>query len=621
MALLSGLTLVATLCLGAGEPAGHRVALVVGANGAAPGRAKLRFAHQDAEAMAAALREVGEFAPADVEVLLDPDPQELLRRMDARLASVSGSDGLFLFYYSGHADERALYPRGKPLPLASLRDRLDRAPPGVRIGIIDACRGGGWTQAKGFTAETPFEVEVPLDATAEGSVLISSSSGLESAHESEALEGSFFTHYLIAGMRGAAAQSRPGTVSLVEAFSYAQQHTVRDTAFKTGSPQHPSFHINLQGRSDLLLARLDDSPSALAVHETHGPLQLIQTSSGVELLELTEGERDVRLAVPPGDYILRKIDGGRIFARELEVKAGQTAAIDEASLQLTGREILASKSEPQGRPTWTASLTEGLVAGSTAVGGGVVGRIYLTPLADDPTRALDPDGLEQAQHRGVVELGAATLHLDGQELWEGGLDARLYPWRNTGFGALVQIAEGQNRALEVAFGLGVSQYLGRNLRVELGYLGERSLNGAPSLIGNSVLIEQSQFDGAALSLQHLSFHGRLRLNLDLTAGATESAWASVGTCSGAQATLDGSARWQLTRAFAARLEGGVFASTCSVAGNTRSLLGPQGGAGVTYAFTDAISADLTVLGGYSTVFDFIELPPGVSGVLSLTERF
>lgn len=84
-----------------------------------------------------------------------------------------------LFYYSGHADTGALYPNGKPLPLAALRERLDDPRATVRVGIIDACRGGGWTRAKGLTSEPPFEVGLPLALSSEGSVLLASSSGVD----------------------------------------------------------------------------------------------------------------------------------------------------------------------------------------------------------------------------------------------------------------------------------------------------------------------------------------------------------------------------------------------------------------------------------------------------------
>ena len=144
-------------------------------------------------------------------MLKDPSPETVLATLDRELATLraDGGDSLLLFYYSGHADGAALYPAGQPLLFAALRTRLESSAATVRLGIIDACNGGGWTGAKGLHAAPPFAVQVPLELAGEGSVLIASSSGSESAHESEVLLGSYFTHHLVAGLRGAADPRTP----------------------------------------------------------------------------------------------------------------------------------------------------------------------------------------------------------------------------------------------------------------------------------------------------------------------------------------------------------------------------------------------------------------------------
>jgi hypothetical protein len=174
-------------------------------------------------------------------------------------------------------------------------------------------------------------------------VLIASSSGLESAHESDALQGSFFTHYFLAGLRGAANQSVPGSVTLGEAYAYARERTVRDTALQAGAAQHPSFSNNLKGRAELTLTRLDETLGALRLRQTRGPLQLIDSGSGVALLELPEGARTVRLGVPPGRYLLRRAEGEQVYSRSVDVLAGTTADADESTLVLLPPGALALK--------------------------------------------------------------------------------------------------------------------------------------------------------------------------------------------------------------------------------------------------------------------------------------
>src|SRR5438552_3542174 len=83
-----------------------------------------------------------------------------------------------------------------------------------------ACRRGLWTQSKGLTVEPPLEQVDLVPLTSEGTALLSSSSGLESAHEAEAIRGSFFTHHLVGGLLGAADRDGDGAVTLEEAFEY-----------------------------------------------------------------------------------------------------------------------------------------------------------------------------------------------------------------------------------------------------------------------------------------------------------------------------------------------------------------------------------------------------------------
>ncbi len=225
----------------------RKFAVIVGANAAVPGRQPLRYAHSDADNVADVLLLSG-VPQKNIHVLKDPEPNGVLNTIDLVLAALAGSKdpSILFFYYSGHADEKALFPRGKQLRLDALRSRLDSTDASIRIGVVDACRGGGWTGTKGLTETDVFEVTLPFDLSNEGSVLIASSSGLEDAHESEILQGSFFTHHWIGGLRGAGDRNQDQVVTLTEAFDYARFRTIRDTAIHTSVAQNPSFRMNLK---------------------------------------------------------------------------------------------------------------------------------------------------------------------------------------------------------------------------------------------------------------------------------------------------------------------------------------------------------------------------------------
>jgi hypothetical protein len=355
LAHLAGAIVFLALLLGGAAPAWatppgpmRRIALLVGANDPPPGRQALRFAHDDAQELAGVLEQVGGFATSDVHVLLDPSPGELLLALDgvARATAAAGGDVLFVFYYSGHSDGAALFPHGEPVPLANLRDRVEHLGARIRVGILDTCRGGSWTLSKGLSVGPPLAVADLMNVDTEGTALLSSSSGVENAHEADAVHGSFFTHYLAAGLRGAADRDRKGTVTLQEAFDYARERTVRDSARLAKTPQHPSFDLALRGRQDIVLTVLSSGTSALAITAARGAVEVIQLSTGVTMADAPPASGPVRIALPPGRYLVRSVRDGRVYTKEVEIHPGETLALDDGQLEASGDALLARKGPP-----------------------------------------------------------------------------------------------------------------------------------------------------------------------------------------------------------------------------------------------------------------------------------
>jgi hypothetical protein len=325
----------------------QRVAIVVGANDAPPGRSALRYAHEDARRVAEVLIAVAGFASSDVKVLLDPEPGALLALLDSELsaAAMRSSETLLLFYYSGHADERSIFPKGQILPFAALRARLEDRRVKLRIGLVDSCRGGSWTGSKGLKKVEPFEVDAARGLAEEGSVLIASSAGQENAHETEALHGSFFTHYWNSGLRGAADRSGDGVVTLSEAFEYARSLTIRDTALAGQSPQHPSFQMKLAGRRDFPLVTLAEGRTTLLFEQEMGPVELVRLSDGLVVVESTRGARTLRLGLPAGSYLVRRRAAHGVWARAVALTSGSTTYLKESELEPTRVQSSLSKGD------------------------------------------------------------------------------------------------------------------------------------------------------------------------------------------------------------------------------------------------------------------------------------
>lgn len=319
------------------------VAVLVGANAPAPGREPLRFALGDARLMADTLARTGRFEKDDIVTLLEPSPRQLLEAIERVTAAAAepGGPGLFVFYYSGHSDGQQLFPGGEALALTELRAVIGRLPARVRVAILDTCRGGGWTNTKGLSVGPPLRAIDLLDADTAGTALLSSSSGVENAHEAAVYGGSFFTHHVAAGLLGAADASGDGNVTLQEVFSYAKERTVRDSAHLAPTTQHPSFEIELRGRQDVVLAELARSPSVLELTQRHAH-EVVHLASGVTAAETLPTQRTVRLALPAGQYVVRRVVDGRVLAKDVSVPPGTSVRVDESEL-LPADERLALK--------------------------------------------------------------------------------------------------------------------------------------------------------------------------------------------------------------------------------------------------------------------------------------
>ncbi len=345
-----------------------KVAVVVGANRAPPDRATLRYAHEDARRGADVLSSMAGFAKDGVKVLLDPEPAAVLAALDAELAAAQrrGGETLLFFYYSGHADDRAIFPAGLALPFSELKPRLEDARAKLRIGLIDSCRGGSWTGSKGLKKVEPFEILGAQTLAEEGSVLIASSSGQENAHETEALRGSFFTHYWNAGLRGAADRSGDGVVSLGEAFEYARSFTIRQTALAGQAPQHPSFQMKLSGRRDFPLVSLIKQRTTLVFEQSTGPVEVVRLSDGLVVVESTPGARRLRLGLPSGSYLVRRRTLDAVWARVVSLSAGAVTSLAETDLERAGLSPSAAKDavmRESSPASWTAQRVYASLAG------------------------------------------------------------------------------------------------------------------------------------------------------------------------------------------------------------------------------------------------------------------
>lgn len=311
---LAVLVLAVTVSHAAAEH--RRYALLIGsATGADAGQERLRYAEADAERLAAVLRELGGFPAEDVVVLRSapaPEVRRAISSLNDRIRK-AGGDSLLLVFYSGHAGASDLHMVGTSLPTSELRAMMYDSPATARVLVVDACRSGTVTRAKGGQPAPAFSINFEDRLRSSGVAILTSSAEHEDSQESDALQASFFTYYLASGLRGAADGDGDNRVSLVEAFSYASERTLSATADTRLGPQHPTYSYDLTGRDDLVLTR----PATGA-----GRVGTLQFSEA--------GSYFVRQADPPGAAVAEVVVTGKAV-RRIALPAGRYVVTRRAS--------------------------------------------------------------------------------------------------------------------------------------------------------------------------------------------------------------------------------------------------------------------------------------------------
>lgn len=323
-----------------------RYAVVAGQNRGFAQEDALRYAERDARQVAALLTGPGGVAPDQLALLTGPGRAELLEALEIQEAKIQrgnavGHDTVLIVYYSGHSDGENLQLGAEPLAFADLRERVEGSQASLKILIVDACQSGGLTGLKGVSPLSNVKLWLRGALAARGTVIITSAALGEFAQESEDFEGSFFTHHLLWGLRGAADTDGDQIVSLAEAYSYAYERTVSGTWSTVVGRQHPTIEMSLDQRGDVALTDLSvRNAKLLFPGDTSGVFAIFDPRRGRFLAEIDKprGKHQV-LAVAAGTYWVAHKRKGRIFAEEISVEDDQTKVVTPARMTDRTREV------------------------------------------------------------------------------------------------------------------------------------------------------------------------------------------------------------------------------------------------------------------------------------------
>ena len=351
LTVISGLAMMMNEAAGA-EARTRRFSIIVGANYGGPGRQELRYAVSDARSVLHVMNRMGGVEKGDSMILVEPSRRNFFNAVNDvnRMVSLNRSKYKrieLMFYYSGHSDEEGILLNREKIQYSEIKDAIQAIPADVHIVILDSCSSGAFTRTKGGVMRSPFLMDSSYDM--KGYAYMTSSSDHESSQESDRIGGSFFTHYLVSGLRGAADMSRDGRVTLNEAYQYAYGETLTQTEKTLSGPQHPHYNIRMTGTGDVVMTDIRSSSSGMLLDAGLYGRIAIRDSGNRLVAELNKGAgRELVLGLESGTYTVINERDGILYETAVRLLPGKQGRVRTATLRSTKREHTWSRGESYG---------------------------------------------------------------------------------------------------------------------------------------------------------------------------------------------------------------------------------------------------------------------------------
>ena len=351
--IILGLFFIAAASLIYGNQAENttqRFGIFIGSNNGGKERVTLRYAQNDARSMYNVFSEIGGITAGNSVFLVEPNIREVNRRIEAMHQQVLQARGAnrrteVIFYYSGHSDEEGLLLNREKYFYRELRNRINNIPSDMRIVILDSCASGAFTRLKGGDKTLPFLMD--SSTTAEGYAFLTSSSANESSQESDRIAASYFTHSLVAGLRGAADSVGDGRVTLNELYRFAYTETLARTETSLHGAQHPSYDIQISGSGDLVLTDINQTSAILSLDENLTGKISVRNSKDHLIVELTKPTRTLELGLEPGEYRITLQIGSDVLRTDVTLKEGRRTVVKMDNFTRIGTETTRKRGDDE----------------------------------------------------------------------------------------------------------------------------------------------------------------------------------------------------------------------------------------------------------------------------------
>ena len=143
-----------------------------------------------------------------------------------------------------------------------------------------------------------------------GHAYLTSSAADERAQESDRISASYFTYYLVSGLRGAADVNQDRRVTLQEAYQFASQETLARTERSQAGPQHAAYEFDLAGTGDMVVTDVRGTQSGLVLTPELGGRITVREANGALVAELRKPPGNtIELGLEPGAYVVAMDSG------------------------------------------------------------------------------------------------------------------------------------------------------------------------------------------------------------------------------------------------------------------------------------------------------------------------
>jgi hypothetical protein len=480
----------------------RRFALLIGVNDGGPARAKLRYATSDARSMARVLENLGGVAQSDLVFVDTPTRAATMdgfTRIESALKAgqTPGVRRELLVYYSGHSDEEGLLVGNDRVSYDELRARIKQVPAELRVAILDSCASGAFTRGKGGVRRPPFMLDASTDMR--GHAFLTSSAANEVAQESDRISASFFTHYLVSGLRGAADTNQDHRVTLQEAYQFASAETLARTERTKGGPQHAAYEFDLAGTGDMVVTDVRTTQASLVLTPDLSGRITVREAGGALVAELRKpAGNTIELGVEAGSYVISMegAPGARtVFEAQATLAQGQRAELAKMAFH-PGKpiEIAMARGDGPGEPPI------GIAAAPPGVPHQQVGyHLGVIPRAGDEVTDVDGFSFSIAGDR-VARLSGMQLALGWTQT-----DQRM---RGLQLAIGATLAYGDTKGLQMADGVAYAEGLFRG--VQLGGLATATKGDARGLqMAGLAALSEGWFGGLQMAgVTSVARHGK-----------------------------------------------------------------------------------------------------------------